>query len=124
MEGQRRADLYSSARAEGKSYKQIAAEFGVTRQAVCHACREMDNSKFRVWDSRRCVYPNLRKWLNDNRMTLVDFIIRMDLAVCNATYMRFNDYFRGRNYPPKRTIDGMIRVTGLTYELLWERDDA
>lgn len=120
MNEQRRADLYRKARAEGKTYAQIAEEYGVSAQAIAAACGRSNPASFRCWTPERCIYPNLRKWLNDNRVSLSEFIRRMDLEVGGTTTGRFSEYFRGVCYPTKKVIDGMLRVTGLTYEQLWE----
>ena len=119
-----KADLYRAEREKGMTYAEIAKKYGVSRQAVQFACCKSDDSKFRGWTEERCIYPNLRKWLNDNRVSLFEFIRRMDLVPCYKTSGRFGCYFKGRCYPRKDVIDKMLEVTGLTYEQLWEVDDG
>lgn len=117
-----KADLYRSERAKGKTYRKIAEEYGVSYQAVANSCGPEKEYCFRGWTAERCIYPNLRRWLNDNRVTLAGFIRKMDLVPGGAAPGRFSDYFRGVCYPGKKTIDKMLEVTGLTYEQHWEVD--
>lgn len=115
-----KTEFYRDERAKGKTYTQIAQECGVSPQAVSRACADLGDGRFRAWTAQRCIYPNLRSWLNDNRVSLTAFIGRMGLAASGVTTSRFSDYFRGRCFPGKKTIDKMLKVTGLTYEQLWE----
>lgn len=117
------ADLYVQERMKGKTYAQIAKEYGVCYQTVWNACKGMQSGRFRAWTKERCIYPNLRKWLNDNRVSLDAFVVRMGCINSGQAAARFSDYLRGRCNPTKKVIDGMLRVTGLTYEQMWERDD-
>ena len=117
----RMKEIYRAERAKGKSCRQIAHEFGVSYQTVWSATYDGESGcRFRKWTKERCIYPNLRKWLNDNRVTLTGFIVRMDLAASGVTCGRFSGYFRGDCYPTKKVIDKMLQVTGLTYEQMWE----
>lgn len=119
-----RADLYREEYAKGMTYAEIARKYGVSRQAVQMACGKQDVSKFRPWTEDRCIYPNLRKWLNDNRVSLFEFVRRMEAIPSGHITYRYSCYFKGGIYPQKRTIDKMLEVTGLTYEQMWEVEDG
>lgn len=119
-----RADIYRAEREKGLTYRQIAEKHGVSFQTVAQACGKSDASKFRAFTESDCVYPNLRKWLNDNKVSRYEFIRRVGLCADSATSCTFGKYFRGKHYPNKQTIDKMLRVTGLTYEELFYREDA
>ena len=119
-----RMTLYQAERAKGKTYKEIGEMFGVSHQAVADALGKSDPAKFRPWTKERCIYPNLRNWLNENKVSLREFARRSEVVASGRTLSRFAAYFRGENYPPKQTIDKILNVTGLTYEQLWEVEDA
>ena len=119
-----KADLYRSEREKGKTYREIAEQYGVTFQAVACACGNSHDSKFRAWTEERCVYPNLRNWLNENKVSMNEFIRRMDALPGGNRVTAYRNYLNGKTYPQKRVIDKMLEVTGLTYEQLWEEDDG
>lgn len=114
--------MYRADREKGLTYQAIADKYGVSRQAVQQVCAKNCDAKFRGWDSSKCVYPNVRKWLNDNRITMSEFIRRMELETEATTHMRFGAYFRGMANPMKQTIDKLLCVTGLTYEQFFETE--
>ena len=117
-----KADLYRAERAKGLKYREIAEKYGVSFQAVAQKCSEYESGKFRPFTEKNCVYPNLRKWLNENRVSQSEFVRRMGYVPTGKTKVSFGGYFRGEGYPQKRTIDKMLQATGLTYEELWYRE--
>lgn len=119
-----KADLYRAEREKGKTYREIAEMYGVTSQAVSIACGNQKGYQFRAWTVDRCVYPNLRNWLNENRVSLKEFIRRMDCLPSGTTEAKLRSYLNGKAYPRKKVIDRMLAITGLTYEQLWEVDDG
>lgn len=117
-----RADLYRSEREKGKTYREIAEMYGVSFQAVACACGKQKDYQFRAWTKERCIYPNLRNWLNENKISCKEFVRRMGQVPSGGSDYSFRNYLSGEAYPQKRTIDKMLEVTGLTYEQLWEVD--
>ena len=117
-----RRDLYQIERENGKTYREIAEMYGVSFQAVAVSCGRSEDAKFRVWTKDRCVYTNLRNWLNENRVSMSEFIRRTGGIPSGGNTAGYGNYFRGECYPPKLTIDKILAVTGLTYEQLWEVD--
>lgn len=118
----KRADMYRAEREKGLTYQAIADKFGVTKQAVQCVCGKNCDAKFRRWDASKCVYPNVRKWLNENRITKAELIRRMGIETEASNYMRIGDYLRGKGYPLKQTIDRLLSATGLTYEQFFETE--
>ena len=102
--------------AEGYSLTEIAKELGVTRQRIHQIVGGPDYKRF---TTAKVIYPNLRKWLNDNRITWRKLLTLMGVAYHASNIARYRSYFKGTSYPPKPTIDKLIRVTGLTYEQLF-----
>ena len=119
-----RAEFYMQARKQGMTYRQIAQKYGVTPQAVAAACAIHAPGHFKPYTETEVVYPKLCKWLNDNEVSRNEFARRMGLAPYAKNCYRVSDYFRGKNYPLKETIDKMLRVTGLTYEELFSLEEA
>jgi transposase len=116
-----KADLYAKERESGKSVIEIAEMYGVSYQAVSQATAKLRNGYFKHYTEKSCVYPNLRKWLNDNKVSRSEFARRMELPPTPTNTHRISYYFTGRSYPSKATIDKFLKATGLTYEeLFWE----
>lgn len=103
-------------REQGMSYQQIADYFGISYQAVAQPLAKHNPNKFRYVRESGCVYPNIRKWLNDNRVNKSEFVRRLQLMNSNGNKERMDGYLTGRTDPPKRIIDRILAVTGLTYE--------
>ena len=111
-------------RESGMTYQQIGEKHGVSRQYVGNICGRCTPYKFRYVTENGCVYPNLRKWMNDNKVTRTEFVRRLGLINSPNHYsMRVRDYMTGRCDPPKWMIDRMLDATNLTYEQLFYRED-
>lgn len=117
-----RADLYRADREKGMTYQQIADKYGVSRQAVGQVCGKWNPHNFKVVTGK-CVYPNLRKWQNDNKVSQKELVRRMGLTAYAGTCTQISAYTTGLTDPPKYIIDKMIEVTGLPYEVLFYRED-
>ena len=124
MRKHQKADLYAKERESGKSISEVAKMYGVSYQAVAQATRKSSHNYFRHYTEQECVYPNLRKWLNDNKVTRSELMRRMGMTASPTNYGRVSHYLKGRNYPYKNTIDKLLEVTGLTYEEFFQRDSG
>ena len=118
------ADLYREERRQGKTYREIAEKYGVTTQAVGAACAGHAPQKFRAWTPKGCVYPNLRWWMNQNKVNRAELLRRMDIIPAHNSLQRLADYMSGRTDPPKRTIDKILQITGLTYEAAFYKPET
>lgn len=118
------ADRYIEERQQGKTYKEIADKYGVSHQAVSAACAKYTPDSFKPYHDFEVIYPNLRRWLNENRVSRSEFVRRMGLIPSGANNSRIRCYFRGVNYPSKQVIDKMLEVTGLTYEEMFQTEGA
>ena len=119
----RRCDLYVADRNAGMKYTDIAEKYGVSYQCVAQACARRGVGHFKPYTKVDCIYPNLRKWLNDNKVSRYEFIRRLGECQHTANSARLSDHFRGRCYPRKETIDKMLEVTGLTYEQFFATEE-
>lgn len=110
-------------RKQGLKHKEIAERFGVSTQYVSHVCGECYPFRF-VPVGKECIYPNLRKWMNENEVSRSEFLRRMGIEVHTKNLEKLGHYIRGETYPKKPYIDKMLKVTGLTYEVLFYEGGA
>jgi transcriptional regulator with XRE-family HTH domain len=108
-------------RDKGLKYKEIAEIMGVSHQCVAHMCGKYNPSHFRMF-SDAVVYPNLRKWLNENKVSVMELIRRCGYVPHTEEHNRFTSWMYGKNDPSKRTIDACLKVTGMKYEELFYRE--
>lgn len=116
-------ELYRKERQSGLTYQEIADKYGVSKQNVAQACHKYNPSYFHVWNSSNCIYPNVRKWLNENKITMTELIRRLGLELNAKTYVVLRNYLCGRTYPSKQKIDKLLSLTSLTYEQFFETDE-
>ena len=119
----RRSDLYVADRNAGMRYAEIAEKYGVSYQCVAQVCSRRGVGHFKPYTTTECVYPNLRKWLNENKVSRYEFGRRLGMHQSASTCTRVGEYLRGRAYPRKDTIDKFIGVTGIPYEHLFAKDE-
>jgi len=121
MRSRPKYDAYRSDRENGMTYREIAEKHGVSRQYVAQVLGKQSVPLFRYNTS--CVYPVIRKWMNENQVTIAEIVRRMDLLPIAENYIRYRDILCGKTEPKKSFIDFMIRLTGLTYEELFREED-
>lgn len=106
---------------KGLSYQEIGKVFNISRQRVYMIIGGHFRVFFKPITSDECIYPNLRKWMNDNRVNRAE--------LCRRLYDNFQphslsvicNFLKGHNsYATKHFIDKCLKVTGLTYEELFE----
>lgn len=117
-----KADMYRRDRDSGMTYRQIAEKYGVSYQCVAMSCGRNGGS-FRPYDPKQVVYPNLRKWLNDNKITKREFVHRMDNIPSSEAMRRLTGWFDGTFNPNKVTIDKALEITGMSYEVLFAKQE-
>jgi transcriptional regulator with XRE-family HTH domain len=112
-------ELYKAARDAGETYDAIAKRFGVSRQAVWSNL----NGKRKPWQDitlAECIYPNLRGWMNDNRVSVPELAERVTGDRDSGANVR--KWIAGSANPNKKNIDKMLSVTGLTYEEMFAEE--
>lgn len=105
-------------RQQGLKCKDIADALGCSRQYISMVCGGRSPSRFQ-YIGDKCIYPNLRKWMNENKVSRTELLRRMGLVTKTANYTRITNYIYGQYDPSKRFIDRMLKITGLTYETLF-----
>jgi transcriptional regulator with XRE-family HTH domain len=116
-------EIAQSLREQGYTHQQIAEQLGVSRQYICHICGKQDPCHFQ-YVTDKCVYPNLRKWMNDNKVSRAELLRRMGYQPISGNYGKLEAIMMGIFLPNKAYIDKMLAVTGLTYEALFAEDGA
>lgn len=106
-------------RDQGLKYAEIARICGVSRQYVYVVCGKASHGHFTPISCNACVYPHLRKWLNENKVSKAEFFRRMGFTINPKNYGRLESYLSGKCQPRKSYIDRMLRVTGMNYETLF-----
>lgn len=117
-----RCAIYRAERKKGRTYQDIANEYGVSRQMVCQACLPFESLRFRVVKPEECIYVNIRNWLNQNRIVRAKLLAMLDLEPMSESYYRIKMILRGKSEPKKSLIDNLMKLTGLSYEKLFETD--
>ena len=107
----------------GMTLPAIAKKYGVSRQRVQQVCAKYVPNMFIPITPEKCVYPILRKWMNENRVSKYELIRRMGNFSHPSLSIQMSRWMRGEGYPLKQTIDKILAATGLTYEQLFYRED-
>lgn len=97
----------------------VAQKHGVSFQYVQQVCAGMFRTNFQFVTKEKCIYPNLRRWMNENRVCRSELIRRMGYNAAGETCDSFRNILIGKTFPRKDKIDQLIKVTGMTYEELF-----
>ena len=106
-------------REQGMTYQQIADKVGVSKQYIAQICGKRNPRHFRVITEEGCIYPNLRAWMNDNKVSRRELLRRMGRLAWPVNSQMLSRYLRGEDSPRKEVIDAMLKATGLTYEFMF-----
>jgi len=118
-----KGEIYRMEREKGLKYREIAEKYGVSKQAVAQHCGKYHPARFIPYDEKGCRYVNLRKWLNNEKLTRNELLRRLGLECLHNNYLRLLDILSGRIELRKCDIDKFIVLTGLTYEQLFAEDE-
>lgn len=115
-------EMYRRERERGLTYAEIAQKYGVSRQNVCMACCKSNPARFQYHGKEKIIYPNLRNWMNNNKISMNEMLRRLGLGVSYKNAQRLRGNFGGKTQPRKLTIDKLIEITGMPYEQLFMTD--
>ena len=107
---------------QGLSQTEIAKIVGVSKQRVAHIIGKYCPGHFVKLTKVQNVYPNWRNWMNENRVTRREFVRRMGWKAEPSNTRLLSIWMSGKKYPQKKSIDLILKVTGLTYEQLFYKD--
>ena len=117
-------DLYKAEEARGLTRTEIAEKYGVSKQCVNQALGKHAPGHFRKITEKGCVYPNLRNWMNENKVGYMELTRRMGLLACGQNLKTHRSWLCGNHDPKKETIDKMIAITGIPYEKLFAKENT
>lgn len=111
---------YKADRAQGMTYREIAEKHGTTYQSVYYAIGPAGNRAWHPFSRKQCKFKGWREWMNKNNISVSRLSRMMGLAMAASTTNRIRAFMCGRIDPPKRTIDMLLHLSGLTYEQFFE----
>lgn len=101
-------------RKTGETYASMAKDFGVSISLIKRYCDE-DRPPKRKFDNDKIIYKGLREWIADNEMTVKKMSEESGIYYTTLYY-----FMIGKNEPAKKTIDKILKYTGMTYEEAFE----
>lgn len=108
-------------RDQGMSYREIADVLGISFQRVHFLLLGEDcpgDVHFSRIKESACPYYNLRNWMNRNRFGRTKMMAHIGLN----QHQTFRNYLSGSSAIPKKYIDAILQVTGMTYEECFATD--
>lgn len=107
----------------GFSYVEIGEAFNLSRQRVFQIIGAQTRYRIKAISPTECIYPKLRKWMNDNGITRAELGRMVFNNNHPQSHTNVGIFLKGRSKDiRKSTIDKYLSVTGLTYEELFETE--
>lgn len=103
-------------RAKGMTYREIAGWFGVTAEAVRQQLSSMEPANFNAITEKRCIYPGIRLWMNQQHITPRRLAEMMGYAASSETVNRIARVLSGKTDIKICDIRLLLRLTGMTFE--------
>lgn len=107
-------------RKAGMTAAQLGEKYGISYQRVCQIIGPVRPRRFHA--QKDGYYPNLTKWMNENKITAVTLAEMIYGYRCSGNETRVRDWLRGRTDPRKRTIDIVLQITGMSYEVAFYKE--
>lgn len=112
-------------RIDGCTYQEIADKFGITRQCVHQSIANFTRKEDCVRKSPidRCIYPNLSKWMYENKINLVRLNKIIGRSLTNTK--RTSQKMRGESEFKISEIKSILKESGKTFEYMFctEKED-
>ena len=118
MTNEERVQAYAM-RLEGCSLQECADRFGVTREYIRQITPPIGSYAKQRSRYDKCIYPNIAKWLYDNRYSYTRF-----LKLINVSFVTGYGYLTGNVRPTKDFIDVVLLATGMKYEEAFSTKEA
>lgn len=105
-----RKEMIESLRGKGLTYEEIGEVLGITKQRVHQIATKGYTDKFHPESVRQIRFVGLRNWMLKNRVKVCELE-----KMCGLSKI-YRSIVTDSYEPSKRTIDAILKVTGLTYE--------
>lgn len=115
---QQKIDLYE----KGYTQAQIAEKLGISKQAVSEALARRRINYFKPISEKQCKYRNIRKWMNENKVSIIEIVRRFGLLPNTNNHARVRRILCGDLEPRKIWLIEFSMITGLPVETLFEED--
>lgn len=115
-----RLQEWEALRAEGATYREIAAKYGCSYQNVAQIMAKRNVKQFRAIKKTQCCFDGLRNWMNENRISISEVARRengTNAGGCARSCLEKR--LRGEQDMKRWEIEFFIDMTGLTYEQLF-----
>lgn len=122
MPAKERAAMMYKLNEEGKSYNEIAAIYGISKQRVYQILRKGDKRYFRCISNRLVKYTGLRNWMNTNKISFNELVTRVFGYYHSEHYKRLCWRLRS-GCLALSLIKKILEVTGLTFEECFMEED-
>ena len=108
-------------RLKGMTYEEISAKFGLSKQRVYQIIGGNKKRTVSVKE-HQCIYPRLRKWLNENNMCVNSLTRKIYGSVEPRNRQIIARLLEGGD-SRKSTVEKVLNATGLTYEQAFYREE-
>lgn len=119
-------DAARELRMQGLTFVEIGKRLGVSRQRIAQCCAGM-NPEQTAWACRiknlDCIiYPNLKKWMLENKVSIPEMMRRIGLDTGSRRSESFRNKLKGRTQLTITDIKKILAVTGGTFEQMFGND--
>lgn len=122
MPAKERTAMMCKLKEEGKTYNEIAAIYGLSRQRVYQILRKGGKRYFRYISKHLIKYTGLRNWMNTNKISFNELITRVFGYYHPEHYKRLSDRLKS-GHLPLPLIKKILEITGLTFEECFMEED-
>ncbi len=109
-----RAEQMKELAAKGMSYTAIGHQMGVSKQRVWQILGAKNHTSKNI-TAEKCVYPNIREYMNYNRINVSKLTTLLYGNSNSSQYQTVYRALRGADCH-KSFIEGILRLTGMSYE--------
>lgn len=105
---------------KGYTLQEIADKYGITKQAVDERFKTLTGArrKFINKGINRCIYPNLKEWLNDNEYNIKNLKEELNYK----SYKPLVDRLTGKTEWILSDIVKLVELTGKPMDYLFEKE--
>ena len=119
-------DAARELRMQGLTFAEIGKRLGVSRQRIEQCCAGMNPEATaracRIKNLDCIIYPNLKKWMTENKVSIPEMMRRMGFDTESRRSESFRNKLKGRTQLTITDIKKILAVTGGTFEQMFAND--